>query len=109
MPVPKIIVEIPLTARPQYFSITLNSIPYYCKLYWLVPTQCWVLDFMDQEQNKIICGIPLITGTDLLGQFFYIIEGQLVVISDQLPPDTVPDFVHLGVTGHVYYAPPEPT
>lgn len=101
------IVEIPMTARNQWFSVTLNRVDYRWKLYWLVPAQCWVVDIYDQEENKLLCGIPLITGTDILGQFVYVLEGNLVVISDQLPPDTVPDFTHLGVTGHVYYAPPE--
>ena len=101
------IVEILLTAQPQYFSLTLSGVEYRWKLYWLFTAQCWVVDIYDVYENKILCGIPLVTGTDLLKQFPHIIEGKMFVISDQLPPDTVPDFVHLGITGHVYFAPPE--
>ena len=104
---PDIIVEIPISARNQWFTVTLNGIYYRWHVYWVVPAACWVADIYDIEENKILCGIPFITGTDLFWQFPDLIQGNLIVISDQLPPDTVPDFVHLGITGHVYYAPPQ--
>lgn len=104
-----ILVEIPMTPAPKNFSVVLGGIAYRWKLYWLVPAQCWVVDIGLEEGGRVICGIPLVTGGDLLGQFGYVgvggddADAKLFVISDQLPPDTVPDFTHLGSTGHVYY------
>lgn len=65
---------------------------------------------MDGVGNPIIMGIPLVTGADLLEQFRRYIgpPGMLFVLSDtseQLSDATVPDWDHLGVTGHVYYLP----
>jgi hypothetical protein len=103
------VVEIPLTAQPQTFSIALNDVFYNWRLYWLVPAQCWVVDIADIDGNKLVCGIPLVTGADLLRQFGYVMAGRMFVISDQMPPDIVPDFIHLGVTGHLYYQSPGQT
>ena len=100
------VVEIPVTPQPQRFRVALSNIIYTWRIYWLVPAQCWVLDIFDIEEKPLIEGIPLITGVDLLAQHQHIIKGGLFVISDQLPPDTVPDFTHLGSTGHIYFLPP---
>lgn len=98
--------EIPVTARPQTFTVALSGILYTIRQWWLKPAQCWMFDIMDIGGAKIACGIPLITGADLLDQLQYIgLKGWLFVISDELPPETVPDFTHLGVTGHVYFRP----
>jgi hypothetical protein len=38
-----------------------------------------------------------------VGKLGYLDFGlQLLVISDEHPPDKVPDFTSLGVTGHLY-------
>jgi hypothetical protein len=99
------IVEIPFSAsRPQVFRVTLGGIPYQIKLAWNDPAQCWVIDIYDTIGNPLVRGIPLITGTDLVGQFPYLnFGGQLLVISDQKPPDAVPGWADLGVTGHLYF------
>jgi hypothetical protein len=100
------VLRIPVTARPQTFTIALSGSEYTIRLYWLNPAQCWVFDFMDQSAAPILAGVPLVTGVDLLEQHRYLgFNGGLFVISDSLPPDTIPDFTHLGVTGHVYYLP----
>jgi hypothetical protein len=98
------IVELPLTAQPQILSLSLRGTTYRIKLAWNVSTQCWVIDLADQSDTPLLCGVPLITGTDLLRQFRYLgIGGQIVVISNQKPPDVVPSFDDLGITGHVYF------
>lgn len=102
------VIEIPVTPHPQVFRVALNNTVYAWRIYWLVPAQCWMLDIADLEERPLISGIPLITGADLLGQYQYAMKGGLYVISDQLPPDTVPDFTHLGSTGHIYFLPPPP-
>jgi hypothetical protein len=101
------VVEIPVSARPQTFRVVLEGATYNVRLYWLKPAQCWVFDISDVSGNLLIGGVPLITGADLLAQFHQYIgpPGQMVVISDYLPPDAVPNFTDLGTTGHVYYIP----
>ena len=59
--------EIPLTARPQTFQITLRGATYSWRLYWLVPADCWVVNIGDAAGNPIINGIPLLPGADLFG------------------------------------------
>jgi hypothetical protein len=98
------IVEIRLQARPQIVQVTLAGTLYTLRLYWNVFTDCWVIDIGDRTGNPLIRGMPLITGADLLRQYGYIgIPGQLLVISDQKPPDVVPGFEDLSVTGHLYF------
>lgn len=104
------VVEIPVTARPQTFTVVLQGVMYMIRLYWLIPSQCWVFDIMNRDGSSLIMGVPLVTGSNLIGQFQYIIKELLFVVSDHTGPtdlpDAVPDFTHLGITGHVYYRPP---
>jgi hypothetical protein len=99
------VVEIPVSANPQTFTIVLEGATYGINLYWLVPADCWVIDISDVAGNLLIGGVPLITGANLLTQYRQYVgpPGQLLVISDQLPPDHVPNFTDLGITGHLYY------
>lgn len=96
--------EIPLTANPQTFDIVLSRVAYQLTLiYRDAPDAGWLLDIADDQGNPLICGMPLITGTDLLGQFRYVgINGMLVVGSDG-NPDAVPDFADLGSSSHLYF------
>lgn len=102
------VLEIPVTPTPQTFRVALNNTVYTWRIYWLVPFQCWVLDIADLYENPLVNGIPLITGADLLAQFPNLVPGGLYVISDQMPPEIVPDYDHLGITGHIYYVPLAP-
>jgi hypothetical protein len=99
--------EIPATARPMTFTVVLEGVTYGVRQYWLIPAQCWVWNIYDVAGNPLINGVPLITGVDLLTQFRAYIgpPGKIAVISDQMPPDVVPNFTNLGKTGHIYYLP----
>lgn len=96
--------EIPLLSTPQVFNITLAGVTYRMTLIWRDGDQGgWVLDIADQDSNPIVCGIPLITGADLLAQYGYLgIGGQLVVQTDH-DVNTVPTFENLGDTSHLYF------
>ena len=95
--------EIPLIAAPQTFTITLAEIQYQLTVKWCGAGPCWVMDVADADGNPLIGSIPLVTGTDLLGQYEYMgIGGRLEVESDVTLTD-VPDFETLGVTGHLYF------
>jgi len=97
--------RVPVPARPVTFTIPLGGIQYNWQTYWLVPMECWVVNIADSRGNPLINGIPLVPGLNLLGQFGYVIDGTLFVRSDH-DPDAIPDFTHLGITGHVFFIPP---
>ena len=95
--------EIPLSANPQIFIITLNQIDYNINLYWCDPANCWVIDISDTSGNKILSGIPLVTGVDLLEPYSYLnFGGQLIVQTDHTTLE-VPTFDNLGTNGHLYW------
>lgn len=93
--------EIPLSASPQTFRIRLGTQDYrFTLLYRGVE---WVLDIFDTSENPLVCGIPLVTGIDLLAQYGYLgFEGGLIVLSDG-DQDAIPTFDNLGTTSHLYF------
>ena len=64
----------------------------------------WTLDIADVLTNSdIVCGIPLVTGADLLVQYQYLnIAGSLIVHTDG-EPDAVPSFDNLGQDSNLYF------
>ena len=102
------VIEIPVTSKPQRFSFWLANQTWVWKLYWLRPMSCWVIDICDFDGTVIIGGIPLVAGTDLLGQFQYtgaMTPGSMVIISDHRWPDETVGYDELGTVGHIYWAP----
>jgi hypothetical protein len=106
--------EIPLSPMPQRFAIGLpiSNAPNSSASYVLtfiyrdspIGMGGWVLDIADANGNPILCGVPLVTGADLLAQYGYLnLGGQLGVLSDAAPTDAVPTFTNLGVMSHVYW------
>lgn len=96
--------EIPLTPQPQTLGIAFpNNITYILRLIYLfTPNDCWELDINDSQSNPIICGIPLITGADLLEQYAYLGFGCKLYCTtdgDDLVP---PRFYNLGITAHLW-------
>jgi hypothetical protein len=98
------IYEIPLSGTPQQFSIPLGVSQYYMRfIYRDAAMGGWCLDIYDDQFNPLICGMALVTGTDLLAQYAYLnIPGQLWVQSDG-DPIAVPTFDNLGTRSHVYW------
>lgn len=95
--------EIPLTATPQSFSITLGGTQYNVTLKWNVSAGVWVIDLADVDGNPVLCGVPLVTGVDLLEPYGYLnFGGQLFALTDNAP-DTPPSFTDLGDTSHLYW------
>lgn len=97
--------EIPVAASTaQVFSITLNGTSYILTLvYRDTDMGGWILDIADSTGANIVCGIPLVTGANLLDQYAYLgIKGGLVVATDGafLTP---PTFDNIGVIGHLYF------
>ncbi|WFC66425.1 hypothetical protein EUC41_08915 [Achromobacter denitrificans] len=94
--------EIPLSADSQRFTITLSGVIYNLALTWRSGTG-WVLDIADASSVPLVSGIPLVTGTDLLGQFRHLgIGGRLVVLVEG-DIAAVPDYSDLGTEGKLYF------
>lgn len=95
--------EIPLSPRPQTFSIALGGITYKMTLRWNVPSAVWMLDVADATGALLVGSIPLVTGVDLLAQYAYLgFTGKMVVQTDH-DPEAVPTFSNLGTAGHLYF------
>lgn len=95
--------EIPLSATPQSLSVTLAGVQYRLTLKWCDPASVWVLDIADASGNAMVCGIPLVTGADLLAQYAYLgFGGQLIALTDN-DPSAPPTYAGLGATGHLRF------
>ena len=95
--------EIPLQATPQTLAITLAGVQYKLTVRWNNINQSWVIDVADSNGNKILSGIPMVTGADLLEQFGYLDFGGELIVQTDNDPDAVPMFTNLGDTGHLYF------
>ncbi len=96
--------EIPLTPKPQTFSVTFpNGTPVQMRLnYQFNDDRCWILDIADADGNLLVCGIPLVTGADLLGQYASLgLGAKLFVTTDGYPAEP-PHWWSLGVSAHLY-------
>lgn len=96
--------EIPLTAIPQRFSITLSSVEYLLTLqYREAGGAGWVLDIADADGAALVSGIPLVTGTNLLEQYDHLGFGGRLWVQGGANPDDVPTFSDLGTASHVFW------
>lgn len=95
--------EIPLSPKPQTFSIGLSGVTYKMTLRWNEFAPAWMLDIADASGNLLVGSVPLVTGADLLEQYAYLgFSGKLIVQTDH-DPSAVPTFSNLGTTGHLYF------
>lgn len=98
--------EIPLSPKPQVFSISLGGVTYKMTLRWNEPASSWMLDIGDETGALLVGSVPLVTGADLLAQYAYLgFAGKLIVQTDH-DPNAVPTYDNLGTTGHLYFITP---
>ena len=95
--------QIPLQSNPQILNITLAGTQYTLTIKWNSQCQSWVIDIADVNGNPILSGVPMVTGTDLLGQFEYLNFGGELVAQTMNATDDVPDFTNLGTNGNLYF------
>lgn len=101
--------KIPLKATSQTFQIRLAGVIYQMSLNWRdAPIGGgWFLDIADASGNRILNGVPLVTGANLLAQYAYLgIGGELWVQTDS-DAGAVPTFDNLGSTSHLYFVTPD--
>lgn len=95
--------EIPFGPQPQDFTIALGGVSYRLATRWCEPMQAWGLDIYAADGVALVTGIPIVTGTDLLGQYAYLgIAGRIFVQSSG-EVTAVPGFDELGEGGHVFF------
>ena len=98
---------LPLIAAPQSFSVTIGGTSYQMTLaYHNVDQGGWALDISDSAGNLLVCGIPLVTGADLLAQYGYLGIGGSLWVQSAGDPDAVPTFANLGTGSNVYLVTP---
>jgi hypothetical protein len=99
---------IPFKPYPQRLTTQFGGATYNLRTRWSNMSNCWMMDLADADNNPLVGSIPLVTGADLLEQYGYLaIGGGLYVYSTSGPPDSVPGFNDLGVTGFVVFIPYE--
>lgn len=104
--------EIPLSGVNQTLAIVLNGVSYIIRLIFCQTTDasaCWLLDINDQNDKPIVCGIPLVTGADMLEQYAYLNFGFILYCFTDGNLSANPTFSNLGTTSHLYIQyPPAP-
>jgi hypothetical protein len=95
--------EIPLTPEPQTFNVRLVDKEYRFSLAWNAIANTWTLDIATVDNSTpLVQGIPVVTGSNLIGQFEHLgIGGELRARTDH-DPDAIPTFGNLGAAGHLY-------
>jgi len=96
--------EIPFSPTPQQFRITLSGIEYELTVqYRAAGGGGWILDIADASGARIIGGLPMVTGADLLEQYGYLGLGGRIWVQGADDADNVPTFDDLGVGSHVFW------
>lgn len=95
--------EIPLSPEAQKFNITVLGVTYGVSILWNYVANCWVMDVTDSLGNKLLSGIPLVTGTDLLAPYGYMNFGGQLTVETDFDLSAPPTYDNLGITGHMYF------
>ena len=97
--------EIPLRPQAQSLTVQLGTTVYNLRLVWLdVPMGGWLLDINDANGNPILCGVPLVTGVDLLAQYPDLAFGGKLFVGSDGDLTQVPGYSDLGVTSHLWWS-----
>lgn len=96
------VTEIPLSPDNQLFRIQLADSIYTLRVIWR-DAAGWIMDVQDSSGVPILCGVPLITGVNLLEQYPQLgINGALLVGCDKGAPNE-PTKTNLGLYSHLIF------
>ena len=71
-------------------------------LFQFAGNPCWIMDISDVDGTPILCGVPLVTGSDLLAQYPHLNFGCSMWCSTDGAPTDVPTYWNLGNTSHLW-------
>lgn len=95
--------EIPFTAEPQTFVISLAGKDYRLTTAWNQEAGHWTVDFLKPDNSPILTGVPIVPGTDLLAQHAYLSLGGRVFVQSSGDVTKVPGFADLGNDSLVFF------
>ena len=98
----KSVYQIPLSAASQTIQVMIGQVQYQLTVQWR-KFSGWVLDIASTDGTPIISGIPLVTGTDLLGQYSHLGIGGSLLVATNADPDAVPTYENLGDASNLYF------
>jgi hypothetical protein len=99
---------IPTQPSSQTFQVQLGANFLTMTIMWRNAPDCgYVLDILDGNTGTpIVCGIPLVTGCDLLGQYAYLGLGGSLFVLTSGDPYAMPGYADLGVISFLYWYQP---
>lgn len=101
--------EIAVQPRNQSMVADLAGVTYRLRVLWNTTLARWVLDIDDADGVALVHGIPLVTGSDLLGQFRHLgFPGSLYCGSDG-DLERAPGYADFGTTSHLWFQADEAT
>lgn len=93
-------IEIPLSNQPeQLFSIVLNDVLYNCRVILNTRSSTWSFS-LSKGSEKVIDGITLLSGINILKQYNLPLKSIFVVNIDNPKSDPTP--LNLGISSRVY-------
>lgn len=98
--------EIPFSGEAETFQIALAGVLYTLTAHWCAPSACWLLDIATFSGQRIVSSIPLVTGTNLLGQHKHLGIGGSLYVQSHSQLDLVPAYTSLGTSGRLYFITP---
>lgn len=91
--------ELPLQPQNQSFSATISGSVYKFRVIWR--GGCWYLDLSDSNDSLIVGSMPLVTGSDLLGQYAHLGLGFSLFIVCNDDAQSCPTEYDLGTGSHL--------
>lgn len=96
--------EIPIPSPPCTLSVTLPTGTFGFRLVYADADEGgWILDIADAAGAPLVCGIPLVTGSDLLKPYAYLGFGGRLFVLDAADPASPPGFNDLGTNARLYF------
>lgn len=95
--------EVPLSSKAQEFVISLNGTSYKLTFTWNRALSNWVMNMAKEDGTPVLCGVPMVTGTDLLAQYQYLGIGGALVVQTDYDPAATPTYENLGTDSHLYF------
>lgn len=96
--------EIPIANAPCTLSVDLPAGTFGFRLIYADADEGgWILDISDAAGNPLVCGIPLVTGLNLLKQYAHLGIGGRLFVLDVADPASPPGFNDLGTNARLYF------